>query len=220
MCGSCQRTYTLSVLGYFSLKLPFPEDTLNRQILSVDLGQWGFSCLVWLVALWRSSQIWEWLWFCGNNFRKWPEWTSTHQHIIHWMPIITQLWINLNSQQKTVFSQLTIHPSCCAGGCWLLVHSGQYDWSTQAFWGFLLFPIHFPTHELHHPQKSMIPFWQTVIVYCTNWQIHSIPQVVNNTTLLDACSMVTNEGWSIPSAWIIIVLGFCSWNPTFYLSKN
>jgi len=25
----------------------------------------------------------------------WPQWTSTHQHTIHWMPIITQLWMNL-----------------------------------------------------------------------------------------------------------------------------
>jgi hypothetical protein len=23
-------------------------------------------------------------------------WTSTHQHIIHWMPVITRLWMNLN----------------------------------------------------------------------------------------------------------------------------
>jgi hypothetical protein len=26
----------------------------------------------------------------------WPQWTSTHQRTIHWMPIITQLWMNLN----------------------------------------------------------------------------------------------------------------------------
>jgi hypothetical protein len=25
-----------------------------------------------------------------------PEWTSTHQLTIHWMPIMTQLWMNLN----------------------------------------------------------------------------------------------------------------------------
>jgi hypothetical protein len=26
-----------------------------------------------------------------------PQWTSTHQRtIIHWMPTITQLWMNLN----------------------------------------------------------------------------------------------------------------------------
>jgi hypothetical protein len=24
------------------------------------------------------------------------KWTSTHQHIIHWMPVITWLWMNLN----------------------------------------------------------------------------------------------------------------------------
>jgi hypothetical protein len=27
---------------------------------------------------------------------KWPQWTSSHQHTIHWMPVITQLWMNLN----------------------------------------------------------------------------------------------------------------------------
>jgi hypothetical protein len=25
-----------------------------------------------------------------------PEWTSTHQRTIHWMPTMTQLWMNLN----------------------------------------------------------------------------------------------------------------------------
>jgi len=25
-----------------------------------------------------------------------PQWTSTHQHTIHWMPIIAHLWMNLN----------------------------------------------------------------------------------------------------------------------------
>ncbi len=25
-----------------------------------------------------------------------PQWTSTHKHTIHWMPVITQLWMNLN----------------------------------------------------------------------------------------------------------------------------
>jgi hypothetical protein len=25
-----------------------------------------------------------------------PQWTSTHQGTIHWMPVITQLWMNLN----------------------------------------------------------------------------------------------------------------------------
>jgi hypothetical protein len=25
-----------------------------------------------------------------------PQWTSTHQCTIHWMPVITQLWMNLN----------------------------------------------------------------------------------------------------------------------------
>jgi hypothetical protein len=40
MCVAVVKELILfSVLGYFSFKLPFPEGTLNWQILSVDLGQ-------------------------------------------------------------------------------------------------------------------------------------------------------------------------------------
>jgi hypothetical protein len=35
---------------------------------------------------------------CPENFIAilWPEWTSTHQCTMNWMPIMAQLWINLN----------------------------------------------------------------------------------------------------------------------------
>jgi hypothetical protein len=102
--------------------------------------------------------------------------------------------------------------------CWFT--SGQYDWSTKAFWGFPPFPYSLSSSRAKSPPEIMNPFWQTLIFDCTNWQIHSIPRVVNNTTLLEAWSMGTNDGWSIPSGLVIVVLGFCSRIPTFYVYKK
>ncbi len=35
-----------------------------------------------------------WFWFVVSGTQTGPQWTSTHQRTIHWMPLITQLWIN------------------------------------------------------------------------------------------------------------------------------
>ncbi len=34
-------------------------------------------------------------WCKSDTFSR-PHWTSNHQRIIHWMPVVTQLWMNLN----------------------------------------------------------------------------------------------------------------------------
>jgi hypothetical protein len=35
-------------------------------------------------------------WLTCSNSAAQPQWTSTHQCTIHWMPVITQSWMNLN----------------------------------------------------------------------------------------------------------------------------
>jgi hypothetical protein len=101
------------------------------------------------------------------------------------------------------------HPSFML--CWWVLTAGSL-WPVQLVYKSILGvpPFHYSlsNSRASSPPEIMIPFWQTLIFCCTNWQIHSIPPDVNNTTLLETCSMVTNDGRSIPCGWIIVVLGF------------
>jgi hypothetical protein len=66
---------------------------------------WQFVCttssfmgLCWTVGLIRMTHalIWPHLSRSAKEEQRPPQWTSTHQCIIHWIPVSTQLWMNLN----------------------------------------------------------------------------------------------------------------------------
>jgi hypothetical protein len=47
--------------------------------------------LTWLTTLGGCLGFWD-----LEKSAPPAQWTSTHQHTIHWMPVITQLWMNFN----------------------------------------------------------------------------------------------------------------------------
>ncbi len=77
----------------FNMVCPILPQQVSKPSQAICFG----NTLFWGCYLaWSTSRIIWYVGFLHFVHGDGPQWTSTHQHIIHWMPVITRLWMNLN----------------------------------------------------------------------------------------------------------------------------
>jgi hypothetical protein len=90
---------SVSNQNYNNMKKNCTSYLIYRQIwLNLPVDDCHFGCISYFIKknTWVVPRVFEWCSHTGDCPQKGPQWTSTHQCTIHGMPVITQLWMNVN----------------------------------------------------------------------------------------------------------------------------